>query len=291
MVYTWVAYGLGALLGLAADRGGPRVQRDWPIYLRIQLLVSSAFLGLVAAWRLSRPLQAVPSIVIACVGFVILFASLATRRHRSAGLAALDAWSANPNSTFWVLPVAGALVGTTATSVAAVTNALYAFPGAITIHLLRRDAPLPQRAATRWIDQSALGALLIGLLLHVAGPAPAWTKWVLLIGAPLVAFVGAALFTGSVLHPHNVGTGRSAAGLRRWVFLALVRIAYLVPVAVITRSTAVAVVAILSALGAPAFNPVQLAVLYRYRTQTVNAAARWSWVLVPVGLAIAVAIS
>ncbi|HLH28733.1 MAG TPA: hypothetical protein VKW77_07440, partial [Acidimicrobiales bacterium] len=103
------------------------------------------------------------------------------------------------------------------------------------------------------------------------------------------AFVGAALFTGSVLHPHNVGTGRTAAGLRRWLFLSGVRVAWLLPVAVLTGSRAVAVVAVLSALGAPAFNPVQLAVLYRYRTATVNAAARWGWLLLPVGLAVSAA--
>jgi hypothetical protein len=57
---------------------------------------------------------------------------------------------------------------------------------------------------------------------------------------------------------------------------------------VITRSRDVAVVAVLSALGAPAFNPVQLAVLYRYRTATVNAAARWGWLTLPVGLVVAV---
>ena len=291
MVYTWVAYVAGAVLGLAADRGGPRIRRDWPIYLRAQLLVSSVVLGLAAAWRLNKPTDALPLLAMAGVGLVILGTSLATRGAHSPGLAALESWSANPNSTFWVLPVAGALVGPTATAVAAVTNSLYALPGALQIHLLRRDAPRPQRAATSLIDQSALGALALGLLLHLAGPAPEWTRWFLLIGAPLVAFVGAALFTGSVLHPHNVEIGRTAAGVKRWLFLSTVRIACLVPIAIFAGSKAVAVVAILAALGAPAFNPVQLAVLYQYRTATVNAAARWGWLFLPIGLAIAVAIS
>jgi hypothetical protein len=52
----------------------------------------------------------------------------------------------------------------------------------------------------------------------------------------------------------------------------------------------VAVVCVLSAFGAPAFNPVQLAVLYGYRSSVVNAAARWGWVLVPLGLAMALAL-
>jgi hypothetical protein len=225
------------------------------------------------------------------VGLVILGTSVASRGPHSSGLAALEAWSANPNSTFWVLPVAGALVGPAATAVAAVTNSLYALPGAIQIHLLRRDAPRPQRGATTLIDQSALAALAIGLLLHLVGPAPEWTRWFLLIGAPLVAFVGAALFTGSVLHPHNAGIGRSAAGVRRWLFLSSVRIACLIPIAVFAPSKSVEIVAILAALGAPAFNPVQLAVLYQYRTATVNAAARWGWLFLPIGLAIGVSLS
>jgi hypothetical protein len=289
MLVTLVAYAAGAALGLAADRGGPRVRRDWPIYLRLQFVATSALLGLVAAWRLTNPLQAVPSVAITGVSLAIVVAALLTRAGQPVGQAFLDAWSAYPNGAFWVLPFAGALVGTGASAVAAISNALYAVPNAASIHFMRRDAPHHQRVATSWVDQSALAALAIGLLLHLAGPAPAGSRWVLVVSGPLLAFVGAALFTGSVLHPHNVGTGRTAAGLRRWLFLSAVRVAWLLPIAVITRSRAVAVVAVLSALGAPAFNPVQLAVLYRYRTTTVNVAARWGWVLLPVGLVAAVA--
>jgi hypothetical protein len=289
MLVTLVAYAAGAALGLAADRGGPRVRRDWPIYLRLQFVATSALLGLVAAWRLTNPLQAVPSVAITGVSLAIVVAALLTRAGQPVGQAFLDAWSAYPNGAFWVLPFAGALVGTGASAVAAISNALYSVPNAASIHFMRRDAPHPQRVATSWVDQSALAALAIGLLLHLAGPAPAGSRWVLVVSGPLLAFVGAALFTGSVLHPHNVGTGRTAAGLRRWLFLSAVRVAWLLPIAVITRSRAVAVVAVLSALGAPAFNPVQLAVLYRYRTTTVNVAARWGWLLLPVGLVAAVA--
>ena len=289
MVYTLVAYATGAALGLVADRGGPRIRRDWPVYLRLQFVATSALLGLVAAWRLTDPLQAVPSIAITAVTVPIVIAALATRRGHPTGLAFLDAWSAFPNGAFWVLPLAGALVGTSASAIAAISNALWAVPNAAAIHFMRRDAPHPQRVATSWIDQSALAALAVGLLLHLSGPAPAASRWVLVVSGPLLAFVGAALFTGSVLHPHNVGTGRTTAGLRRWLFLSSVRVAWLLPIALITRSRAVAVVAVLSAMGAPAFNPVQLAVLYRYRSSTVNVAARWGWVLLPVGLGVVVA--
>jgi hypothetical protein len=289
MVFTLLAYATGAALGLLAERGGPRLRRDWPIYLRLQFVATAALLGLVAAWRLSDPLQAVPSIAITGVSVAIMAAALLTRRGQSTGLVFLEAWSAYPNGAFWVLPFAGALVGTSASAVAAISNSLYAVPNAVSIHFMRRDAPHPQRVATSWVDQSALGALVLGLFLHLAGPAPAWTHWVLVVSGPLLAFVGAALFTGSVLHPHNVGTGRTSSGLRRWMFLSAVRVAWLLPIAVLTRSRAVAVVAVLSALGAPAFNPAQLAVLYRYRTATVNVAARWGWVLLPVGLGVATA--
>jgi len=226
-------------------------------------------------------------IVVACVGFVILLAAQVTRRGSSPGKAALASWAAFPNGAFWVLPVAGALVGPAATTIAALSNAAYSAPGALCIHLLRRDAPVPQRRATSWIDQSALLAVFVGLLLHLAGPAPEGTKWVLYVAGPLLAFVGAALFTGSILHPHNLAVGFPRIDVRRWLALSAVRVAYFVPVAVLAGSTALTVIAVLSALGPPAFNPPQLAVLYGYRSGVVNAAARFGWVLLPIGLAAA----
>ncbi len=49
-------------------------------------------------------------------------------------------------------------------------------------------------------------------------------------------------------------------------------------------STALAVVAVLTALSAPSFQPIQLSVLYGYRSDVVIAAARWGWILAPLGL-------
>ena len=46
----------------------------------------------------------------------------------------------------------------------------------------------------------------------------------------------------------------------------------------------------LSALGPPAFNPPQQAVLYGYRSGVVMVAARWGWIFLPVGLGLALAI-
>jgi hypothetical protein len=61
-------------------------------------------------------------------------------------------------------------------------------------------------------------------------------------------------------------------------------------VAVVTGSTAVAVIALLSAFGPPAFNPPQQAVLYGYRSGLVMIAAQWGWLFLPVGLALALVI-
>ena len=133
-------------------------------------------------------------------------------------------------------------------------------------------------------------AVVVGLFLHLAGPAPEASKLVLMGSGPALAFVGAALFVGSVLHPHNDRDPDQPSGVARWAALTVVRVACLVPLALFTSSKDVAVVAMLCAFGPPAFNPSQLAVLYRYRSNVVYAAARWSWVLLPVGFAIAVAI-
>lgn len=283
LTLTIGAYGIGATVGYLADRGGPRLRKDWPLYLRAQFLVTAAGSGLFAAWDLKVPREVVGPVLIAATGFVLLGASLLTRRSSSPGRAALESWAAYPNSAFWVLPIAEALVGPAGSMVTALSNAAYTAPSAVSIHLMRRHAPHPQRRATSWIDQSAVLAVVIGLMLHLTGPAPGATHWVLIASGPAFAFVGAALFVGSVLHPHNERDPSQPSGVRRWLGLSVVRIAYLTPLALFTYSKVVAVVAILSALGPPAFNPSQLVILYRYRSNVVYAAARWGWLLVPFG--------
>jgi hypothetical protein len=284
------AYALGALIGLVVHRGGPRLRKGWPVYLRVQLVATAALLGLFSAWRLTAPRQIVAPIVIAGVGGVLLGASYLVRGGHSTGLSQLEGWAAFPNSTFWVLPIGGALVGPPASVIAALTNAVYAAPNAVCVHLMRRDAPFPQRHSTSWLDQSMLVAVVIGLLLHLVGPAPSASHWVLVVAGPLLAFVGAALYTGSVFHPHNSSVRRTAAEGRRWALLTGIRVAYLAVIAVVTNSTAVAVIAVLSAFGPPAFNPPQQAVLYGYRSGLVMIAVRWGWLFLPVGLALALLI-
>ena len=130
----------------------------------------------------------------------------------------------------------------------------------------------------------------MGLLLHLAGPAPSWSHLVLSVSAPLFAFTGAALFIGSVIHPHNLAVDRASGALWRWLWLSVLRAAYLLPIAAFTTSRPLALVAILCALGAPAFNPIQQAVLYGYRSSVVNTAVRWGWLALPLGLALALSV-
>jgi CHASE2 domain-containing sensor protein len=98
-------------MGVAADRGGARVRRDWPIYLRVQLVATAGLLTIFSAWRLSTPSEVVAPVLIAAVGWVLFGAAVVTKRNRPGGEAALECWAAFPNGGFWVLPIAGALVG------------------------------------------------------------------------------------------------------------------------------------------------------------------------------------
>jgi predicted permease len=259
----------------------------WPVVLRAQILVTSATLSLVAAWRLTSAGQLVGPLALAGGMWVLLGAAQVTRGRRSPGEGALEAWAVSPNSGFWTVPAATAFAGSTGTMIAVLANVITSVWGGVCVHLMRRDAPLRQRRATSWVDQSPILASVVGLVLHAVGPAPGWTADALTLAGPTLAFSGAALFTGSILHPHNIGVPRSEHAIRRWAWLTVIRVAYFLVVTVVaasTGSTALAVVAVLSALSAPSFQPIQLAVLYRYKSEVVVAAVRWGWLLAPVGL-------
>src|SRR5271157_2454160 len=225
-VLSLVCFMVGGLVGWGAAQGGARVQRVWPVVLRVQILVTSTTLSLVAAWRLTSAGQLVGPVALAAGLWLMLGAALATRGRRSAGEGSLEAWAVSPNSGFWVVPAATAFAGSTGTMIAVLANVLTTAWTAVAVHLMRRDAPLRQRRATSWVDQSPTLASLVGLLLHVVGPAPSWTAEVLVLAGPLLAFSGAALFTGSVIHPHNLTVTRSVHAVRRWTWLTVVRVAY-----------------------------------------------------------------
>jgi hypothetical protein len=289
-VLSLICFVVGGLVGWGAAQGGRRVQQGWPVVLRVQILVTSATLSLVAAWRLTSVSQLIGPVALSAGLWVLFVATQLSRGRRNAGEGALEAWAVSPNSSFWVVPTAAAFAGPTGTMIAVLANVITSAWGAVCVHLMRRDAPTRQRRATSWVDQSPILASVVGLLLHLAGSAPAGTADVLTVAGPLLAFSGAALFIGSVIHPHNLSVVRTGHALRRWGWLTVVRVAYFLVVAFVAGlagSTPLAVVAVLSALSAPSFQPVQLAVLYGYRSEVVVAAVRWGWVLVPFGLGLA----
>ena len=181
----------------------------------------------------------------------MLGAALATRGGRSRGDGALEAWAVSPNSAFWVVPAAAAFAGPTGTMIAVLANVITSAWGGVCVHLMRRDAPLRQRRATSWVDQSPVLASVVGLVLLLFVPAPGWSADVLTLAGPLLAFSGAALFTGSVIHPHNISVPRPDHAIRRWAWLTVIRVAYFLVVtvaALATGSTSLAIVAVLTAL-------------------------------------------
>jgi predicted permease len=286
-VLSLLCFVAGGLVGWGTSVSGPAVKRAWPVVLRAQILLTSATLSLAAAWRLTSARELLGPIALAAGLWLLLGATVATRHTRSSGEAALESWAVSPNSGFWVVPAATAFAGSAGTMIAVLAVVITSLWGATCVHLMRRDAPFPQRRATSWIDQSPVLASGVGLLLHVWGPAPSWTADVLTLAGPLLAFSGAALFMGSVIHPHNLSVRHGEHALRRWGWLTVIRVGYFLILAAVASSTPLAVVAVLNALSAPSFQPVQLAVLYGYRSELVVAAVRWGWVLTPFGLLVA----
>jgi hypothetical protein len=286
-VLSLICFVAGALVGWGASRGGGRMERVWPLVLRVQILLTSAILFLVATWRLTTPNQLVAPLLLAAGWWLLFVAALVTRGWRSTGEAAMESWAVGPNSGYWVVPTATAFAGSAGAMIAVLANAANGIQNAVCVHLMRRHAPITQRRSTTWVDQSPLLAVVAGAFLHLAGHAPSSTREILTLAAPLLAFSGAALFAGSVVHPHNLSVERTPHGLRRWTWLTGLRVAFFVVIVGAATSRSLAVVAALTAFSAPAFTPIQQAVLYGYRSALVNAGVRWGWVLVPFGLGLA----
>ena len=199
----------GRAVGWGAARAGPRVQRAWPVVLRMQILLTSATLSLAAAWRLTSARELLGPLALSA-GCGSSRRDLVSRGERSAGQSSLEAWAVTPNSELLGGPDRGRL--------RRIGRGDDRRAGQCDHHRLESGVRSTSCGATprsasaappRWVDQSPVLASLVGLLLHVLGPAPAWTADVLTLAGPLLAFSGAALFTGSVIHPHNLAVPRT----------------------------------------------------------------------------------
>ncbi len=281
-----IAYAVGAILGLLSSRHDG-LARVWPRLVRAQLLVATVALSIVAVWRIEGLADFLWPVIMIGAFAVVLGASLATTGtgKGQAGGAAMRAWAATSNISFWVIPIAAASIGPSAVVVAVLVDRLGAPLWAVFIWLLRRDAPRPQRRATSWIDQSPMLALVVGLVLRATTPAPDWTTVTPLLLVPLLAVSGSALFVGSILHPAQRMSARP--GMRAWVLLVGLRVLLFAPIAWYAPNRAVALVAVLCGLSIPAFGPAQFSTVYGYREPAVAASTRYGWFVGAVGLILA----
>jgi hypothetical protein len=283
------AYAGGIVLGLWAARHSS-VAAVWPRIVRAQLLVAAVVLSVAAAWRLTGVQDVVwPLLVVAVFAIVLCVSLLLTRGERRLGRGTLRAWTATANTGYFVIPLTAAFGGPAALLAAVLIDRFGAPLWAVYVHLLRRDAPIPQARRTSWVDQSPAIALVVGLALHAVGPAPDWTATVSLVVAPVLAATGAAVFVGSVLHPTQRIPARPGLGL--WLRLVLLRISLLVPIVVLAPNEGIRLAAILCALSIPAFGPPQFSTVYGYAEPVVAAATRYGWWLGAAGVVTAYAIT
>ena len=285
---TGSMYALGAVLGLTIGQSRMRASH-WPVAIRAQILVAACLLGVVAAWRLHAARQLEVPFGIELVLVCVLVAALLVRGSSSRGEAALWSWAATANSSFWAIPLATAIAGPEGAVLAVLADRASVARTAYVTHLLRADAPRPQRMSTAWIDQAPMGALIVGLLLHLVGSAPHWTASVTRYIGPWLALTGAMLFAGSLSHDGTRGVPVTRRDGRVVVGLFGLRMALAVPLLVWRWDSAGAAVVALNAFSVPAFLPAQMSVLYGYRSGVVRAAATWGWLVGPVGLVLAMA--
>jgi hypothetical protein len=288
MWLTGSMYALGAAIGLAVGRSRLRASH-WPVAIRVQILVAACLLGVVAAWRLHAARQLEVPFGIELVLVCVLIAALLMRGSATRGDAALWSWAATANSSFWAIPLATAIAGPEGAVLAVLTDRMSVARTAYVTHLLRSDAPHPQRMRTAWVDQAPMGALVVGLLLHLAGSAPHWTATVTRYIGPWLALTGAMLFTGSLSHDSTRGIPVTRRDYQRVATLLGLRMALAAPLLAWRWGSAGAAVVALNVVSVPAFLPAQMSVLYGYRSGVVRVAATWGWVVGPVGLVLAVA--
>ena len=278
-----LAYGLGAAAGWGFSRSD-RVAPAWRVIIRVQLMLVSVFVSLLAAWRLQGLADLVwpllgGAMVIALVASAFLVTPKGSERP---GRAMLRGWAVIPNGGYWVIPVATAIAGAPGAVFAVLIDRVNVLIAGGMTWVLRRYAPIPQRTRTSWVDQGPVIALLVGLVLNYFSDAPDWTATALVWTAPVMAMTGAAVFVGSVLHPSQRIAWRP--GVRPWAILVAVRIALFLPLAFLAPGVAIPVGFLLFAFSIPAFFPPQVSILYGYSDPVVAAAVRWGWIFAPVGI-------
>ena len=282
-----LAYALGAGIGVASSRSA-RVSGVWQRIIRVEIVLVSVGVSILAAWRLEGLADLGWPLLAAAFTLVIMIAAWWTTPRGSdrTGRAVLRGWSANANGGFWVIPVATAIAGAPGAVFAVIVDRLYIMIFGFFTWILRRHAPEPQRMRTSWIDQAPVIALGIGLILNVTRETPDWTATALAWAAPLLALSGAAVFVGSVLHPSQRIPWRP--GVRVWGLLSAVRILLFVPAALLAPTPEIAIAFVLFGFTIPAFFPPQLSILYGYRDSVVAATARWGWIWALPGVASAI---
>lgn len=278
----WIAYVVGASLGLLSARNSA-LGRVWPVIVRAQMVVGAVALSIAAVWRIDN-LDGIlwPFLMSLAILVLMGIVWLTYRGPDRAAHAVLQAWAANSNTGFWVIPIGAALGGPSGALAAVLMDRIATPLYAWWVHILRRDAPRPQHRRTSWVDQSGAIALVIGLLLRLTGPAPEWTITMTALATPLLAASGAAVFVGSVLHPSQ--RIDAAPGVRRYLGLVAVRVVLYLPIVVFAPTTELRVVALLCALSIPAFVAPQISALYGYAEPVVAAANKLGWIFGALGL-------
>lgn len=281
------SFAMGALLGYVFTHARVIAAIPWKTMIRIQVLATASLLGFFAAWRLVSFTELWPPFAFEAVTWIALLFAIATRRSRSRGDATMDAWATAPNSGFWVLPLASALLGPAGVTLAALSDRLGALRIAISVHLLRKDAPIKQEAKTAWIDQAPLLAVIAGLFSRELSDAPSWSAPLVQACGPILAVSGGMLFVGSVRLLDRGNKYPQGTGVRRWGALVGLQCVLLAGVSLVFANPTVTGIAILRALSAPPFNPPQLSVLYGYKNATAVASMRYGWILAGVGAVLA----
>jgi hypothetical protein len=286
IVLTLGCYAVGAGFALFATRNG--TPPWWGRFVRAQFLVAGATLSVTAGWRFRVGEQLLEAVFVAAVLYLITAVTVITRaqggRRRSTGECVLEAWATNPNTGYWIIPIATLLVGPAGTIVAVLVDQLLIPIFIWWVSRLRRDAPIQQQARTRIFDYAGPIGFGTGLLIAQFVDAPSWTSDVLRFFGIFMAFIGAAMWAGSVRHTLAKLDSPTAEGWRRFLMLTAVRVACYLAIAAAFWGTPGAPIALLAAFTIPTFFPANASVLYGYHSDVVGIASRWGWVLLPVGV-------